>query len=161
MEKVVISRLGLKDIKQASLLIEQLHNQIIQKRKDIFISNENDWEAYLRSKLQNNDYVLLKADINDEVVGVCICEIKHCGDGVETKVRDILFIEYIVVNEKYRRCKIGTKLLDEIKQIAKENKISTVELNVWGFNNDAINFYNNNQMKQKRIIYEYLIDKGG
>lgn len=159
MDKVIISGLKKQDVSEASKLIQPLHNKMIEIRKDIFIHKEENWEEYLESKLVNDDYVLLVARTQTKVVGVCTAEIKHLGDGTETCIRDILFIDYIAVDEAYRRCKIGTRLLDEIKNIAKERKISTVELNVWGFNTGAIDFYEKNEMKQKRIVYEYLIDK--
>lgn len=159
MESVIISKLEKQDIIEAAKLIQSVHDKMVNERKDIFIPKEEDWEEYLESKLDNQDFVLLAARKEDRIVGVCTAEIKHLGDGQSTCIRDILFIDYIAVDEKCRRCKIGTKLLNEIKNIAKERKISTVELNVWGFNTGAIDFYNNNQMKQKRIVYEYLIDK--
>lgn len=159
MEKVVISKLEIEDIAHAAKLIQALHEKMVDMRRDIFIPKQENWKEYLESKLENEDYVLLVARDENKVVGVCSAEIKHLGDNVETRIRDILFIDYIAVDEEYRRCKIGTKLLDEIKKIAMDQDISTVELNVWGFNENAIKFYDNNQMKPKRIVYEYLIDK--
>ena len=159
MDKVIISKLRKDDISQAAKLIIPLYNTMLENRKDIFIPKEENWEEYINNRINNENFVLLAAYVDSNIVGVCTCEIKHCGDGVETYTRDILFIDYIAVNEKYRRLKIGTKLLNETKRIAKENNISTVELNVWGFNESAINFYDNNDMKVKRIVYEYLIDR--
>jgi len=159
MENIVISRLEQKHIQEAAKLIQPLHNTMIENRRDTFIPKNENWGEYLATKLQDEDWVMLVALNEDVVVGVCTAEIKHCGDNIDTRVRDILFIDYIAVSEEHRRCKIGTKLLDEIKKIAIEQEISTVELNVWGFNENAIKFYENNKMKPKRIVYEYLIDK--
>ncbi len=159
MDNVTISKLEKQDIIEASKLIQTLNDKMIKQRRDIFIPKDENWEEYLESKMDNKDAVLLVARNKTNVVGVCTAEIKHLGDGESTCIRDILFIDYIAVDESYRRCKIGTKLLDEMKNMAKEKQISTVELNVWGFNTVAINFYKKNEMKQKRIVYEYLIDK--
>ena len=159
MENIVISRLESKHIVEAAKLIIPLHNLMVKERQDIFISKDEDWGNYLKIKLQDNDWIMLVALYKDKVVGVCTAEIKHCGDGIETRVRDILFIDYIAVDEEYRRCGVGTKLIDEIKKNAKCRNVKTVELNVWGFNDSAIKFYEKNNMKPKRIVYEYLIDK--
>lgn len=159
MKNVVISRLEQKDISEAAKLIVPLHQSMVQERKDIFISKTEDWEEYLTAKLQDKDWIMLVALSYDKVVGVCTAEVKHCGDDIETRVRDILFIDYIAVDEEYRRCGVGTKLLDKIKSLAKIRKVQTVELNVFGFNESAIKFYEKNSMKPKRIVYEYLIDK--
>ena len=159
MENIVISKLQNKHISDAAKLILPLYKNMIETRRDIFLTKEEDWEKYLETKLQDGDWILRIALSGEKVIGVCTAEIKHCGDDIETRIRDILFIDYIAVDEKYRRCGIGTKLIDEIKQVAKKRNVQTVELNVWGFNENAIKFYDNNNMKPKRIIYEYLIDK--
>ena len=159
MEKVIISKLNKENIPQAAKLIQALHNTVLEKRKDMFLPKEENWEEYLTNKMEDKNFILLVACKENKIVGVCSAEIKHCGDGKETCIRDILFIDYIAVDEQNRRFKIGTKLLDEIKKIAKEEDVSTVELNVWGFNTGAIQFYEKNEMKPKRIVYEYLIDK--
>ena len=159
MEQIVISKLEKRHIKEASKLVQPLHETMVNKRQDIFLQSEEDWEKYFEERLLDKEWVLLVATIEDVVVGVCTAEIKRCGDDLQTKARTILFIDYISVNPKYRRNKVGTKLLDEVKNIAKENNFQTVELNVWGFNKEAMKFYDSNDMRPKRIVYEYLIDK--
>ena len=159
MENIVISKLDPKHVSEAAQLIIPLYNTMVKERKDIFIPKEEDLEEYLITKLQDSDWIMLVAVSKDNVVGVCTAEIKHCGDNKETRIRDILFIDYIAVDEEYKRRGVGTKLLDEIKSLAKIRNVQTVELNVWGFNTGAIEFYEKNKMKPKRIVYEYLTDK--
>ena len=159
MKDISIQKLEKQHIHQASILIANLHDTIITKRKDIFRDNKEDWEEYLMQSINSNDYVSLVAIKESDIVGVCVAQVKHCGDGKETNIRDILFIDYITVDKNYRRCNIGSKLLDEMKSIAKNIGVSSLELNVWGFNKEAIEFYNKNDMTQKRIVYEYFIDK--
>ena len=72
--------------------------------------------------------------------------------------RKVLFIEYIIVEDKYKRHGIGTALLNNMKNFVKENNISSLELTVWGYNEDAIKFYNKN-LKVKRSIYEYIVSE--
>lgn len=159
MEKVIISNLQKENISYAAKLINILHNNMVKKRQETFILKEENFEKYLEERINNKDYILLQACIKGKLVGVCTAEIKHLGDGIETVVRDIVFVDYIAVKDNYKRCKIGTKLLDEIKRITKKNNIKRIELNVWGFNKGAIKFYEKNNMVPKRIVYEYLIDK--
>lgn len=159
MENIIISKLKKKDIHKAAELLQRVQQVVDEKRSDIFIKKEYDWEKDLEEKLTDKDFVLLSASMGDNLVGICYSQIKHCGDGVETCIRDILFIDYITVDEKYRRLKIGTKLIDEIKSIARDKRISSVELNVWGFNSGAISFYEKNDMQPKRIVYEFFVDK--
>ena len=157
--KLNICKLESGHIHDAARLIKLLNQSMVNSRKDIFLPDDNNFEEYLVSGLSNEDMVLLTATIDNNVVGTCTAEIKHVGDGCKTCVRDILFIDYIVIDEKYRRNKIGTKFLDEIKKIAKDRGCQSVELNVWSFNTSAIEFYDNSGMTPKRTIYECIIDK--
>ena len=159
MKNILITKLEQQHIKDAAKLIQPLHESIVEKRSDIYLSIEQDWEEYLEERLEDNDWIVLVALVDGRVIGVCTAEIKHCGDNKETRIRDILFIDYIAIDSKFTRRGIGTKLLDEMKKMAMNRKVQTVELNVWGFNTSAIEFYEYNDMKPKRIIYEYLIDK--
>ena len=49
-------------------------------------------------------------------------------------------------------------MLNHMKEFVKKNNIPSLELTVWGYNEDAIKFYNKN-LKVKRTIYEYMTDE--
>lgn len=158
MENIVVSKLDKKDVKDAAVLVSKLANYTLDMRQDIFILNYENWEENLTQRLENKNFEIIVAKHGDSVVGVCSAEIKHVGDGENTKVRDILFIEYIVVKDEYKRNGIGTKFLDYMKKIAKDNDILSLELTVWGYNEGAIKFYEKNDMTIKRTIYEYKME---
>jgi len=158
MENIVISNLEEKDIKEAAVLVTKLANYTLEQRKDIFVLNYENWEQNLNERLLNKDFQMIVAKDGEKVVGACVAEIKHVGDGEVTNTRDILFIEYIVVSDEYKRKGIGRKMLDYMKDFAKKNNILSLELTVWGYNVGAIEFYEKNDMKIKRTIYEYMMD---
>ena len=54
---------------------------------------------------------------------------------------------------------IGKLLMNEAKTIARKNNCSRLELNVWNFNTNAIEFYEHFGMKCQRKIME--IEIGG
>ena len=158
MKNIVISKLEIKDVKEASKLVASLADYTLDKRPDIFVPNYENWESNLIDRLDNKDHHMIVAKEENNIVGVCIAEIKHLGDDEVTKRRDILFIEYIVVKDEYKRLGIGTAMLNHMKQFVKTNNISSLELTVWGYNTGAIEFYNKN-LKVKRAIYEYMTDE--
>ena len=158
MKNIVISKLEMEDVKEAAKLVASLADYTLDKRPDIFIPNYENWESNLRERIESSDYHMIVAKEDNNIVGTCVAEIKHLGDDEITKRRDILFIEYIVVKDEYKRLGIGTSMLNHMKQFIKENNISSLELTVWGYNEDAIKFYNKN-LKVKRSIYEYMSDE--
>ena len=159
MENIVISKLEKKDVKGAAKLIDIVYCDMIQKREEIFIPKKENFEDYLLTRLQDENFVIVVATFEGKLVGVCEAEIKHLGDNIETRIRDILFIDYIAVDEAYKRQGIGTKLLDYMKKVVKEKHIQSLELNVWGFNESAIEFYEACGMTKKRIVYEFFENK--
>ena len=158
MKNIVISKLEMEDVKEAAKLVASLADYTLDKRPDIFIPNYENWESNLRERIESSDYHMIVAKEDNNIVGTCVAEIKHLGDDEVTKIRDILFIEYIVVKDEYKRLGIGTSMLNHMKEFVKENNISSLELTVWGYNEDAIKFYNKN-LKVKRSIYEYMSDE--
>ena len=72
--------------------------------------------------------------------------------------RKILHIENICVDKNHQKKGIGKKLYKEIVQIAKERNIKNIELMVWGFNENAINFYKSLGMSVKNLRFEQKIN---
>lgn len=59
-----------------------------------------------------------------------------------TWVGKSLYLDDLVVREKYRGNKIGTQLLEEVMNVAKINKCKRVRWQVLDWNTPAIDFYN-------------------
>ena len=144
MKNIVISKLEMEDVKEAAKLVASLADYTLDKRPDIFIPNYENWESNLRDRIESSDYHMIVAKEDNNIVGTCVAEIKHLGDDEVTKRRDILFIEYIIVKDEYKRLGIGTSMLNHMKEFVKKNNIPSLELTVWGYNEDAIKFYNKN-----------------
>ena len=51
----------------------------------------------------------------------------------------------------------GKRLYEEMLKYAKEQKVDSIELIVWGFNKNAINFYENLGMNLKNLRFEQKI----
>ncbi len=75
-------------------------------------------------------------------------------DNYIIKARKICFIESLGVKENYQHQSIGRKLYEYLKNEVKSKNIDAIELNVWGFNENAIRFYESLGMNIKNIKYE-------
>ena len=58
-----------------------------------------------------------------------------------TWVGKSLYLDDIVVTEKYRGNKIGTKLLEKVVEFGKKNNCKRIRCEVLDWNEDAIEFY--------------------
>ena len=67
--------------------------------------------------------------------------------GYSTWKGKILYLDDIVVNEKYRRNGVGKQLFDAVLLDAKKRKVKQIRFHVLDWNEPAINFYKKNNVK--------------
>ena len=68
--------------------------------------------------------------------------------------RDYLDIDEFCVDEQYRRQGVGSELIAFIREYAKAQGFSKVELNMWEFNTNALEFYEANGFQTYRRYME-------
>jgi ribosomal-protein-alanine N-acetyltransferase len=85
--------------------------------------------------------------VDDKIKGVIVYSL----------IYDRIEIEYIIVDENYRKSKIGTKLIGKLE---KENA-KNITLEVRKSNETAINFYKNNGFRIEAIRKNYYKDEDG
>lgn len=156
-EDIIIRNAKDNDFNQVHKLVMQVHNLHVNERSDIYKNVDPLCFEEFKQKLLDSNNIYLVAEIQGQIVGICFSQIKEIIDNKIMKDRKILHIEDICVDEKQRRNGIGKKLYNHIIQCAKENYIDNIGLVVWGFNKNAIKFYENIGMKIKNIKFEQKI----
>ncbi len=73
-------------------------------------------------------------------------------DSFSIKIEEGLYINLLAVNNNYRKQGIGTKLINHVKNKAKQQNISLFSLMVWSDNITAIEFYKNQGFKEIKHI---------
>lgn len=157
MKKINIRRMKSEDFDGVHKLVEQVHLMHLNKRKDIYTNNNPlKYEQYIQI-LNSPNYFSFVAELENKIIGEVIATIKEVKKESIFKQRLILFIEDICIDENNKRKGVGRLLYNKMIQVAKENNMDSIELNVWSFNVDAIKFYEKMGMTQKNIKYEYKI----
>lgn len=150
MNDVIIRKAKEEDFKDVKKLMQSVQNLHHNNRSDI----HKDSEIFKEDEYQKNMQNILVAEINNNVVGAIMYFIKENMENNYTNYRKILFIDALVVDAVCRKNGIGKKLMIEMDKIAKENNCSSIELNAWIFNENAIKFYEKMGMKPKTMILE-------
>ena len=120
-------------------------------RKDVFkYRTIDEIKEYVFEEVQKGSKILLLKE-DSELIGYVSYEIKN-------KLKKVLWIDELVIKEKYRHQGYGTKLMDEL---VKRNDYDRMELNCWSFNENAIKFYEKLGYKEQRIIFEKNKKKEG
>lgn len=76
------------------------------------------------------------AEIEGQVIGMALYYFKY-----STWKGKCVFLEDIIVTEKYRMRKIGSLLFEAVVQVAKKEKVKRLEWQVLNWNEPAIAFY--------------------
>lgn len=112
------------------------------------------WRIFDEEKFSQNINKIIVAEINNLVVGTIKYLIKEKLENSYTNYRKVLFIDALVVDVNHRKNGIGKILMQEMEKLAKDNNCSSIELNVWAFNDEAIKFYEKFGMSVKTMILE-------
>src|SRR5688572_18206140 len=79
---------------------------------------------------------VILAETGNEIIGIALYYY-----GYSSWKGSMIYLDDLVIREKYRKLGIGTKLMNELIAIAKEEKINQVRWHVLDWNENAISFY--------------------
>jgi diamine N-acetyltransferase len=138
-------------------LVQQVHNLHLSKRPDIFGDVDPLSLEYFEYILKDESTITLVAELDGQIVGYCILIIKKPSSNPLMKPRKVLFMDNLCVHENYRNQGIGKKLYLEALTRARQLGADSLELSVWSFNENAIEFYKAMGMTEKIITMETKI----
>lgn len=145
----------IKDLKTIDKIAVQVHECHVKWRPDIFehtssIIDEDELERLILNK------EIFVAKIDEQVVGYILLSSRE-GKKNGYKYRKELDIDAMGVDEVYRNQKIGTKLLEYVKEYAKNNNYTNIRLTVNEENDNARHLYEKVGFKVKNIAYSMRI----
>ena len=154
-EMLQIRKASVNDYIYVQKLMQSVQDLHHNKRSEI----HKDSEIFDKEEFNQNINNIIVVEINNTVVGAILYLIKEKLENNYTNYRKVLFIDALVVDQNYRKKGIGKILMLEMEKIAKYNNCSSVELNVWAFNENAIKFYEGMGMSVKTMILEKKLNK--
>ena len=156
---ITIRRAVKKDAKRLCELLETIAQLHHEGRPDIYGAGGAKYNIEdVEKKINNKDEIILVAvNDDDEVMGYTMSKI------IDVKENGILlgyrkmYIDDVCVDSAFRKLGIGKKLMEATKFEAEKADCHIAELNVWAFNENAINFYKSCGMKVQRMYMEYVL----
>ncbi len=147
-----------KDAEQISALLENILKLHAEGRPDIFRDCGAKYNVSQVAQMIDEDgkRLWVAAD-RDTVLGYVICKLTVYGDHSMCN-RTCLWIDDLCIHPDHRRCGIGEALVRTAVEYARAENFTTVELNVWSFNEKAIAFYNRQGFKPQRTVMEFPLN---
>ena len=147
-----------KDLEKVNELRKQVNDIHVEGRPDIF-------KAGFCQELRDFAWILMNDENSDIIVaerGGIICGMV-CVDYVNKPespygmARSFYHVQEIAVDENYRRQGVGKELLEFMIADAKKRNLSKIELDVWKFNDSAMEFYQAVGFRETRRWMEFEV----
>ena len=139
--EIMIRKLELKDLEEVFKLLDELYENKMEY--SIFIEK---YKEYLKD---NNFYGIVAVE-DSKVVGVLISRIINRL----AKKKNILFIDDLIVNGKYRNTGIGKLLIQDATNYAMSKDCGALELTSMIENVNAHRFYEKNGFEKRQYKFK-------
>ena len=147
-----------EELEKVNILRKQVNDLHVNGRPDIFregFCTQMQDHIYTMYESENSDIIV--AVSGDDILGFATVEYILKPLSPYSLERKIYQICEFGVDKKHHRKGIATKLVDFMKQDAASKGYSRIELDVWEFNETAIEFYNAIGFKPYRRYMELPI----
>lgn len=130
-------------------------------RPDLFQEGAQKYGASgVLSLMESPDTPVFVAAEDGKILGCCLCQIQSYHHNPVRRDYTTLWIDDFCVDRSCRRNHIGTALYNQVSRYAKGRKCQSVTLNVWAFNDAAIEFYKFLGLKPQTIGMETILEEG-
>ena len=133
----------LSDYLGVNELVKEVHQLHVQYRPDVYVKSESPLNQMYFEQLLNDAKTTIWVVENqlNELVAYCIVKIMKSAGLSILKPVSYAFIDDFCVSQTYHKQGIGKKLFEQVKEDAKHQGATSLQLVVWEFNRDALLFY--------------------
>ena len=141
-------------------------NEIRKQVNDVHVAGKPEvFKPGFSKELQ--DFIKVIWDDPEQEIVVAVEDDEICGFAILHHInkpenpfmweRDFLDIDEFCVDEKHRRKGVATQLISYIKEYAKDKGYHRLELNMWEFNESALEFYESVGFETYRRYMEIML----
>ena len=148
-----IRKATLDDYGAVSIFEKKVSLYHVENRPDILKDAPDLSKKEFRRMLKSKNWIILVAEDNGKTMGYCKTLIKDVGNKYWTSMK-LLSVYDLYVDSEFRHNGVATELLNEIKTIGKQIGAAQIDLEVWSFNQSAINLYKKTGFTPQRTKME-------
>ena len=144
-----------EELDQVNRLRAQVAGLHSQNRPDVYPPFSPEQAEELLMLWENQEAEILVALLDGAVAGYAVALYRDQPASPHNVPRKVCHIEEFGVDEACRRQKIGLRLFEALKNRAAEKGFRQMQLNVWCFNRQALDFYQAMGFRPFRYSLEY------
>ncbi|AYY79963.1 MULTISPECIES: GNAT family N-acetyltransferase [Proteus] len=148
---IIIRKAIFSDVEEINALYSVLFNEMAKLQPDRLKPGKQD-EAFIINGIKNNKFHLLVADLDGKIVGFSMAQIQETPMFNCLVQRKYAYIYDIVVDPTIRSQGTGSLLLNAMKEWAKSEKMTHLELSVLAENSAAKRFYEREGLKEVSTV---------
>lgn len=138
-------------------IFSQLYDIHYKNRPDSFNNAHPITKEYFEEILTSDCKHCYVYQDKEKIIGAILIKEYETDDYVTLKKRKIYEVYDIVVDKNFRKKGIGRKLFEHITDLALQNGISSIIIEVFTFNDEAIQFYQSIGMTARKVVYENIL----
>lgn len=135
-------------------LVQQVHILHANARPDIFYNVDPLTQQDYQELIQSENVITLVAVSAGKVIGYACAELRHAPKNPILKPRIMAHLEVLSVSPDFQGHGAGKALLHAAESEAKKQGASSLELQVWAFNENAAVFYRHLGMSARSTVLE-------
>jgi diamine N-acetyltransferase len=117
-------------------------------------ARREDLASYFEQTLASRDALVYVACDGEKVVGYTLLIIRERPENPVVYAHRSLYIEQIGVAESHRRQGHASDLVETARAVAKESGLDRIELDTWGFNEQAQAFFRSQGFRTRNVKME-------
>ena len=130
------------ELDRVNELRKQVNDLQVEGKPDVFKAGFND-ELYnhIYDIWNDPEQEIVVADADGIICGFAVVHHIYKAENPFMFERDFIDVDEFCVDERFRRQGIATEIITFIKDYTKETGFKRIELNMWEFNQGALEFY--------------------
>lgn len=147
-----------EDYEYVAMIVKELHSFHVKGRPDIYKDSDVPLNKdYYNMLIESGLHQVFVLEKSNNIIGYCIIEIKETPTREGLVTKKFVFINDLCIKNNYKGNGYGRLLFKEVRHYAKSVGGETLELGVWNFNKEAIEFYKHMGMNIRNIRMELKV----
>ena len=148
-----------KDLDIINELRKQVNDIHVEGRPDLFKAGfGSEIRDFAKVIMDGENSDIIVAERDGIICGMVCVDYVNKPETPYSKARDFYHVQEIAVDVNHRRQGVAKELLEFMIADAKKRNLGKIELDVWEFNDSAIEFYQAVGFRQTRRWMEYEIE---